>query len=166
MKKIILAGGCFWGMEDLFRKQPGVMGTRVGYSGGTLENPTYKDVCRGDTGHAEAIEVTYDEEKTSLRDVLIFFFKMHDPTTVNQQGNDKGSQYRSVIFYNDEDEKAIAEKLIKQIDEAGLLPGKIVTEVTERRPFYDAEDYHQDYLIKNPEGYTCHFVRDNWHIPE
>lgn len=166
MKKAILAGGCFWGMEDLFRKQPGVTNTRVGYTGGHTENPTYQDICRGNTRHAEALELTYDETQTSYRDLLIFFFKMHDPTTLNRQGNDIGSQYRSVIFYDAAEEKEIAEKLIKQIDNAGLLPAPIMTEIAPASTFYEAEESHQDYLEKHPNGYTCHFVRENWHLPE
>ena len=166
MNKIILAGGCFWGMEDLFRKQIGVTETRVGYTGGHTNDPTYPKLCRGDTGHAEAIEITYDETQTNYRDLLIFFFKMHDPTTVNRQGNDLGSQYRSAIFYQTEEQKEVAEKLIKDIDAAGFLTGKIVTEVTPATTFYEAEEDHQDYLEKHPNGYTCHFIRDNWQLPE
>ena len=124
MSRAILAGGCFWGMEDLFRKQNGVLDTRVGYTGGHTEKPTYPDLCRGNTGHAEAIEITFDETETSFRDLLIFFFRMHNPTTPNQQGNDRGSQYRSAIFYETEDQKEIAKKLIEQIDEANFLSGK------------------------------------------
>ncbi len=164
MSRAILAGGCFWGMEDLFRKQNGVLDTRVGYTGGHTEKPTYPDLCRGNTGHAEAIEITFDETETSFRDLLIFFFRMHNPTTPNQQGNDRGSQYRSAIFYETEDQKEIAKKLIEQIDEANFLSGKIVTEVTKATTFYPAEEDHQDYLEKNPNGYTCHFVRDNWQL--
>ncbi len=162
MKKAILAGGCFWGMEDLFRKQPGVARTRVGYTGGHTVNPTYHDLCRGNTGHAEAIEITYDESQTTYRNLLIFFFKMHDPTTLNKQGNDRGSQYRSAIFYETDEQREVAENLIAEIDKAAFLPGKIVTEVVPAGPFYEAEPEHQDYLQKHPNGYTCHYVRDNW----
>lgn len=164
MTRIILAGGCFWGMEDLFRKQPGVTATRVGYSGGHTDNPTYPDICTGKTGHAEAIEVTYDPTQTDLRNLLIFFFRMHDATTPNRQGNDIGSQYRSAIFYSNEDEKQIATDVIQEIDAAGVLPGAIVTEVTAAGPFWEAEENHQDYLEKHPGGYTCHFVRENWNF--
>ncbi len=153
-------------MEDLFRKQPGVVSVRVGYTGGHTPNPTYKDICTGNTGHAEAIEITYDETRTNFRDVLIFFFKMHNPTSLNQQGHDIGSQYRSAIFYQDQHQKDVALSLIKQIDEADFLPGKIVTEVTSAGTFYEAEPEHQAYLEKHPTGYTCHFVRDNWQLPE
>lgn len=153
-------------MEDLFRKQPGVTSTRVGYTGGHTENPTYKDLCKGNTGHAESIEITYDESQTSYRDLLIFFFKMHDPTTINRQGNDQGSQYRSAIFYQDEHQKEVAIKLIEDINKAAFLPGNIVTEVTPASTFYEAEPEHQDYLEKYPTGYTCHYIRDNWQLPE
>lgn len=139
---------------------------KITLAGGYTENPTYKDLCRGDTGHAEAIEITYDPQNTTLRDLLVFFFKMHDPTTMNRQGNDRGSQYRSVIFYGNDEKKKIAEDLIKQIDAAAFLPGKIVTELTPAVPFYEAEPEHQDYLEKHPNGYTCHYVRDNWALPE
>lgn len=162
MTRAILAGGCFWGMEDLFRKLPGVTATRVGYTGGTLPDPTYSHVKTGTTGHAEAIEITYDEAATDFRALLLFFFKMHDPTTLNRQGNDLGSQYRSAIFYETAEQKQTAETLITDIDAAAILPGKIVTEVTPATTFYEAEAYHQDYLEKNPGGYTCHFVRHNW----
>jgi len=149
-------------MEDLFRKQPGVARTRVGYTGGHTVNPTYHDLCRGNTGHAEAIEITYDESQTTYRNLLIFFFKMHDPTTLNKQGNDRGSQYRSAIFYETDEQREVAENLIAEIDKAAFLPGKIVTEVVPAGPFYEAEPEHQDYLQKHPNGYTCHYVRDNW----
>lgn len=165
MTRAILAGGCFWGMEDLFRKLPGVTATRVGYTGGTLPDPTYSHVKTGTTGHAEAIEITYDEPATDFRALLLFFFKMHDPTTLNRQGNDRGSQYRSAIFYEDENQKKTAETLIAELDAANILPGKIVTEVTPATAFYEAEAYHQDYLVKNPGGYTCHFVRADWTLP-
>ena len=163
-EKAILAGGCFWGMEDLIRRQTGVISTRVGYTGGTTENPTYKDICNGDTGHAESIEITFDPSQTSYRALLEFFFKMHDPTTENRQGNDVGTQYRSEIFYINEDQKSVAEQLIKEIDNAAFLDSKVVTKVTPASTFYEAEEYHQDYLEKNPQGYTCHFIRHKWKL--
>lgn len=164
-KQAILAGGCFWGMEDLFRKIKGVTATRVGYTGGSTDSPTYKDVKTGTTGHAEAIEVTYDPARTDFRALLEFFFQMHDPTSIDRQGNDIGSQYRSAIFYQSEDQAQIARQLIKDIDEAAFLPNPVVTQVVLATPFYPAEDYHQDYLEKNPGGYTCHFIRPNWRLP-
>lgn len=162
----ILAGGCFWGMEDLFRKQPGVIKTRVGYTGGVSPNPSYMTVKTGATRHAEAIEITFDSDKTDFRNILEFFFKMHDPTTKDRQGNDRGDAYRSAIFYTDESQKYVALDVIREIDAAGFLPGKIVTEVVPAKTFTQAEDYHQNYLEKNPGGYTCHFVRHNWSLPK
>ena len=164
MQKAILAGGCFWGMEDLIRKIPGVTETRVGYTGGDLENPTYKDMTTGKTGHAESIEITFDETVISFEKILHYFFQLHDPTILDRQGNDRGSQYRSAIFYMNEGQKEAAHKLIDEIEVSGKWPGKIVTEVTAAGPFYEAEDYHQDYLVKNPGGYTCHWVRPDWKI--
>lgn len=161
-EKAILAGGCFWGIEDLIRKRPGVIGTRVGYTGGTTENPTYKDVCTGTTGHAEAIEIVFDPSKTSYSDLLLFFFKMHDPTTEGRQGNDIGSQYRSVIFYTSAAQQQAAQDLMRAIDASGKWPGPLVTELVPAAPFYAAEENHQDYLLKNPDGYTCHFIRNDW----
>lgn len=166
MQTAVLAGGCFWGMEDLFRRQPGVVKTRVGYTGGHTANPVYAEVKTGVTGHAEAIEITYDETKTDFRSLLEFFFKMHDPTTKDRQGNDRGSQYRSAIFYTDGSQKEEALEVIAEIDAAGFLPGPIVTEVVPAGPFTAAEDYHQNYLEKNPGGYTCHFVRNDWSLPK
>jgi peptide-methionine (S)-S-oxide reductase len=163
-KKAILAGGCFWGMQDLFRRQQGVTGTRVGYTGGTMDNPRYEDIKTGTTGHAESIEVTYDDTKTNFRALLEFFFQMHDPTTMDRQGNDRGSQYRSAIFYTDDEQRDVAAALIREIDAAGFLPAPIVTEVIPAGPFYEAEGYHQDYLETHPGGYTCHFVRPNWRV--
>lgn len=160
--KIFLAGGCFWGMEDLFRKQPGVTATRVGYTGGTTPDATYNDVKTGTTGHAESIEVTYNPAQTDLRTLLEFFFQMHDPTTKDRQGNDTGSQYRSAIFYENEAQKQIAEELIYEIHDAAFLPGPIVTQIVPASTFYEAEDFHQDYLEKNPSGYSCHFIRPEW----
>lgn len=155
-----LAGGCFWGVEELIRQLEGVVDTEVGYTGGSLVNPTYPEVKKGHTGHAEAIEILFNPKKISFRDILYFFFRMHDPTTVNRQGNDLGSQYRSAIFYHNEEQKEVSLKVIKEIEEQGRWKNKIVTEVVPAQQFYSAEDYHQDYLIKNPGGYTCHYVRD------
>ncbi|MCR9257752.1 MAG: peptide-methionine (S)-S-oxide reductase MsrA [Alphaproteobacteria bacterium] len=161
----ILAGGCFWGMEDLIRKQKGILSTRVGYTGGDLPNPTYKDICTGTTGHAEAIRIVFDPEQTSYRDVLEFFFQIHDPTTLDRQGNDRGSQYRSAIFFADDVQKAVAEDTIADVEASGLWPGKVVTQVVPAGDFWQAEAFHQDYLERNPLGYTCHFPRPNWKLP-
>ncbi|GAB1513389.1 peptide-methionine (S)-S-oxide reductase MsrA [Actinophytocola sp. KF-1] len=161
-ERAILAGGCFWGMEDLFRQQPGVVATRVGYTGGEVLNPTY----RNHRGHAEAIEVVYDPEKTTYRALLEFFFQMHDPTTKNRQGNDIGDSYRSAIFYLDDEQKRVAEATIAEVDASGKWPGKVVTEVTAADTFWDAEEEHQDYLVKHPGGYTCHYVRPDWTLSE
>lgn len=155
-----LAGGCFWGVEELLRKLPGVISTEVGYTGGTLKNPGYKDVCRGDTGHAEAIQIEFDSEQLKYSDLLTFFFRMHDPTTKNQQGNDIGTQYRSAIFFHSESQRETAENVIREVETSGKWKRPITTEVVPASTFYPAEDYHQDYLLKNPAGYTCHFVRD------
>ena len=160
MKKAVLAGGCFWGVEELFRKHTGVMETRVGYTGGEKEFPTYKEVCTGTTGHAEAIEIVFDENQLSFTDLLRFFFKLHDPTTRNRQGNDMGSQYRSAIFYMDESQKSEAEAVIKEVDQSKKWERPIVTTLEPFKDFYLAEDYHQEYLKKNPGGYSCHFIRD------
>lgn len=160
----ILAGGCFWGMEDLIRKLPGVVETHVGYTGGDLDSPDYKQVKTGNTGHAESIRIVYDPNKTSYRELLEFFFQIHDPTTINRQGNDLGSQYRSAIFFLNDDQKAEAEKIIAEIDASGRWPNKVVTEVAPAGKWWDAEEYHQDYLEKYPEGYTCHFIRPEWKL--
>ncbi|MEA1649852.1 peptide-methionine (S)-S-oxide reductase MsrA [Nitrospirillum sp. BR 11164] len=157
-----LAGGCFWGMEDLIRKVPGVVDTRVGYIGGELRNPTYKDVKTGTTGHAEAIEITFDPAKLTYRRLIEFFFQIHDPTTTNRQGNDIGSQYRSAIFYATPEQKAAAEEVTAEVDASGRWPGKVVTQIVPAGTFWEAEDYHQDYLEKNIGGYTCHWVRPDW----
>ena len=162
---IVLAGGCFWGMQDLFRRQPGVVSTRVGYSGGTLAHATYRDVCTGDTGHAEAIEVVFDPQKTSLRAILEFFFQIHDPTTPDRQGNDRGSQYRSAIFYGDPEQARIARETLSDVDRSGVWPGAVVTQVVPFDSFWEAEPEHQDYLLRNPHGYTCHFPRPQWKLP-
>ena len=154
----ILAGGCFWGMEDLIRKIPGVVSTEVGYSGGKTANPTYPQVKAGGTGHAECIQVVFDPQKLSYSSLMDFFFKMHDPTTLNRQGNDLGDSYRSAIFYKTEAQKEVAHQKMKEWEKKWGKP--IVTEVTPAAQFYPAEGYHQDYLEKNPNGYTCHFYRD------
>lgn len=157
---VIIAGGCFWGVEELMRSFPGVLETEVGYTGGTLANPTYKDMVTGVTGHAEAVRIRFDPRKTSYADILRFFFKLHDPTTKNRQGNDRGTQYRSAIFYASPEQKQIAEEVIGEVDAAKKWPAPIVTEVVPASTWYPAEEYHQDYLQKNPNGYTCHYVRE------
>jgi peptide-methionine (S)-S-oxide reductase len=157
----ILAGGCFWGMQDLIRKRSGVISTRVGYTGGDVPNATY----RNHEGHAEAIEIVFDPAVISFRDLLEFFFQIHDPTTKNRQGNDMGTSYRSAIFFTDDEQKAVAEDTIADVDASGLWPGKVVTEVTAAGPFWEAEPEHQDYLERYPNGYTCHFPRPNWKLP-
>jgi len=156
----ILSGGCFWGVEELFKKHVGVLQTEVGYTGGTTENPTYNDVKGGKTGHAEAIQITYDPEKISYEDLLKYFFTLHDPTTLNRQGNDRGTQYRSAIFYHNDDQKKRAEKIKKLVNDTGKWGAQVVTEIVPAKRFYSAESYHQDYFKKNPGGYTCHFVRE------
>jgi peptide-methionine (S)-S-oxide reductase len=164
-ESVILAGGCFWGMQDLFRREAGIVSTRVGYSGGGLENATYRDVRTGATGHAESLEIIYDPGVTTLRNILEFFFQIHDPTTPNRQGNDRGSQYRSAIFYADEAQERVARDVIADVEASGLWPGKIVTEVVPAGPFWEAEPEHQDYLLRHPNGYTCHFPRPDWKLP-
>jgi peptide-methionine (S)-S-oxide reductase len=164
MEKAILAGGCFWGMEDLVRKLPGVTNTDVGYTGGTFPNPTYKDIQTKATGHAEAIEVTFDSAVISYRALLEFFFQIHDPTTKNRQGNDVGASYRSAIFYLNDEQKKTAMQLINELNASQKWPGHIVTEVTPASEFTRAEDYHQDYLMQHPNGYTCHFIRPEWKV--
>lgn len=154
-----LAGGCFWGMEELIRHEPGVLHVEVGYTGGTLANPRYEDVKGGDTGHAEAVQIRFDPAKTSFEALLRFFFTMHDPTTMNRQGNDLGASYRSAIFYHGAEQKRIAEKVKAEVDASGFWKKPIVTEITAAGPWWSAEEYHQDYLQKHPGGYTCHFVR-------
>jgi peptide-methionine (S)-S-oxide reductase len=160
-EKAILAGGCFWGMQDLIRKKPGVISTRVGYSGGDVPNATY----RNHGTHAEAIEIVFDPAKISFRDLLEFFFQIHDPTTLNRQGNDRGLSYRSGIYYTSEEQKRVALDTIADVDASGLWPGKVVTEVKPEGPFWQAEPEHQDYLERIPNGYTCHFARPNWKLP-
>ncbi|WP_043694075.1 peptide-methionine (S)-S-oxide reductase MsrA [Luteibacter sp. 9133] len=159
--RAILAGGCFWGMQDLIRKQPGVIATRVGYSGGDVPNATY----RNHGTHAEAIEIEFDPAKIGYRKILEFFFQIHDPTTLNRQGNDRGLSYRSAIFYLDDEQKAVAEDTIADVNASGLWPGKVVTELAPAGDFWEAEPEHQDYLEKYPSGYTCHFIRPDWVLP-
>jgi len=160
LESILISGGCFWGMEELFRKRVGVVKTKVGYSGGAFEKPSYEDVKKGITKHAETLLVTFDNSKTNLEEILNYFFKIHNPTTINRQGNDSGSQYRSAIFYITETQKNIAKDIINKIDNLKVWPSKIVTTVEQAKKFYDAEEYHQKYLEKNPNGYTCHFERE------
>jgi peptide-methionine (S)-S-oxide reductase len=159
MKRIILGSGCFWGAQDILRKIQGVLRTEVGYSGGELDQPVYPQVKTGRTGHAEVVDLYFDEAKVSLSQILDIFFRMHDPTTEDRQGNDIGSQYRSVIFYFDEAQKTTALEKITQINQQGFWRNPVVTEVQPFVNYYKAEDYHQDYLIKNPNGYSCHFLR-------
>ena len=161
MERAVLAGGCFWGMQDLIRKQPGVISTRVGYTGGAVKNATY----RNHEGHAEAIEIMFDPAKTSYRTMLEFFFQIHDPSTLNRQGNDRGTSYRSAIFYASDEQKRIAEDTIADVEASGLWPGKVVTEVAPAGEFWEAEPEHQDYLERYPDGYTCHFIRPDWKLP-
>jgi peptide-methionine (S)-S-oxide reductase len=158
----ILAGGCFWGMQDLLRRYPGILTTRVGYTGGDVPNATY----RNHGTHAEAIEIVFDPARISYRQILEFFFQIHDPTTRNRQGNDIGTSYRSAIFYRDEQQKEIAEDTIADVDASGLWPGKVVTELAPAGPFWEAEPEHQDYLERYPNGYTCHFIRPGWKLPK
>jgi peptide-methionine (S)-S-oxide reductase len=160
-QKAILAGGCFWGMQELIRKQPGVVSTRVGYTGGDVANATY----RNHGTHAEAIEIVFDPAVTDYRTMLEFFFQIHDPTTKNRQGNDRGTSYRSAIFYLDDEQKRIALDTIADVEASGLWPGKVVTEVSPASDFWEAEPEHQDYLQHYPTGYTCHFIRPGWKLP-
>ncbi len=157
----ILAGGCFWGMQDLIRRYPGVISTRVGYSGGDVPNATY----RNHGTHAEAIEIVFDPQKISFRTLLEFFFQIHDPSTLNRQSNDMGLSYRSAIFYTNDEQKRVAEDTIADVNASGLWPGKVVTELAPAGPFWQAEPEHQDYLERYPNGYTCHFVRPGWVLP-
>ena len=156
----VLAGGCFWGMEEILRKLPGVLETEVGYSGGKLENPTYEDVKTGQTGHAESIRIVFDPHVLSYDALLSTYFRMHDPTTANRQGNDVGSQYRSAIFYTSDEQRRVAEAVKQRVDQSGTWKRPIVTQIVAAGSFYPAEGYHQDYLEKHPGGYTCHFLRD------
>ena len=160
-EKAILAGGCFWGMQDLIRKMDGVVSTRVGYSGGDVANATYQ---RHGT-HAEAIEVVFDPARLGFRKLLEFFFQVHDPSTRDRQGNDRGASYRSAIYFTSDEQKRIAADTIADVDASGLWPGRVVTEVAQAGPFWQAEPEHQDYLQRLPHGYTCHFVRPGWKLP-
>jgi peptide-methionine (S)-S-oxide reductase len=158
----ILAGGCFWGVQDLLRRYPGVISTRTGYSGGDVPNATY----RNHGTHAEAVEIIFDPDVISYRKILEFFFQIHDPSTKNRQGNDRGTAYRSAIYYGSDEQKRVALDTIADVDASGLWPGKVVTEIEPVGPFWQAEPEHQDYLVKYPNGYTCHFVRPNWVLPK
>ncbi|MGJ9419266.1 peptide-methionine (S)-S-oxide reductase MsrA [Massilia sp. CMS3.1] len=158
----ILAGGCFWGMQALLRRQPGVLSTRVGYSGGDVPNATY----RNHGTHAEALEVVFDPARISFRQILEFFFQIHDPSTLNRQGNDLGASYRSAIFYLNDAQKRVAEDTVADVDASSLWPGKVMTEIAPAGPFWEAEPEHQDYLERLPNGYTCHFVRPDWKLPQ
>ena len=160
--RAVLAGGCFWGMQDLLRKKPGVASTRVGYTGGDVPNATY----RNHGTHAEGIEITYDPDVISYRDLLEFFFQIHDPTTPNRQGNDCGLSYRSAIYYIDEGQKSVAIDTMADVDASGIWPGKVVTELEPVGDFWEAEPEHQDYLERIPHGYTCHFIRPDWVLPK
>jgi peptide-methionine (S)-S-oxide reductase len=160
-ERAVLAGGCFWGVQELVRNLPGVISTRVGYTGGDVANATY----RNHGTHAEGIEIVFDPSATSFRDLLEFFFQIHDPTTLNRQGNDMGLSYRSAIYYTSDEQKAIAQDTIADVDASGLWPGKVVTEVEAAGDFWEAEPEHQDYLQRYPNGYTCHWVRPNWKLP-
>lgn len=161
-EKAVLAGGCFWGMQDLIRRQPGVLSTRVGYTGGDVDNATY----RNHGTHAEAIEIEFDPQQISYRQILEFFFQIHDPTTKNRQGNDIGTSYRSALFYLDDEQQRVAEDTVADADASGLWPDKVVTEIVPAGPFWQAEPEHQDYLEHYPNGYTCHFIRPNWKLPK
>lgn len=161
-ERAVLAGGCFWGMQQLIRRMPGVLSTRVGYSGGDVENATY----RNHGTHAEAIEIIFNPEEISFRDLLEFFFQIHDPSTLNRQGNDLGLSYRSAIFYTSDDQLRVAQDTIADVDASGIWPGTVVTELSEAGAFWEAESEHQDYLERLPNGYTCHFVRPGWKLPK
>ncbi len=160
-ERAVLAGGCFWGMQDLIRKKPGVRSTRVGYTGGNVANATY----RNHDGHAESIEIVFDPAVISFRTLLEFFFQIHDPTTIDRQGNDRGSSYRSAIFTTSDEQVRVAEDTIADVEASGLWPGRVVTEVEPVAEFWEAEPEHQNYLQRIPNGYTCHFVRPGWKLP-
>jgi methionine-S-sulfoxide reductase len=155
-----LSGGCFWGVQELVRKLPGVLKTTVGYTGGDTEKPGYEQVHTGSTGHAEAVQIVYDPKVISYESILRYFFRLHDPTTPNRQGNDRGTQYRSAIFYHSEEQRRVAERVKAEVDRSGKWPAKVVTQIVPASSFYPAEEYHQDYLQKHPDGYTCHYLRD------
>ena len=161
-EKAILAGGCFWGVQELLRSYPGVLDTRVGYSGGDVANATY----RNHGMHAEAIEIVFDPQIISYRKILEFFFQIHDPSTVDRQGNDLGASYRSAIFYTNDEQQRVARDTIADVDASGIWPGKVVTEVAPAGPFWEAEPEHQDYLQRLPSGYTCHYIRKDWVLPQ
>ncbi len=161
-ERAVLAGGCFWGMQDLIRKKPGVIATRVGYTGGDVPDATY----RHHGTHAEGIEIVFDPARIAYRDLLEFFFQIHDPTTRDRQGNDRGSSYRSGIYYTSDEQKRVAQDTIADVDASGLWPGKVVTELAPAGPFWEAEPEHQDYLERIPNGYTCHFARPDWVLPK
>jgi peptide-methionine (S)-S-oxide reductase len=160
-ERAVLAGGCFWGVQDLIRKLPGVVSTRVGYSGGDVENATYRDHGT----HAEAVEIVFDPAALTYRKLLEFFFQIHDPSTKNRQGNDRGLSYRSAIYYTSDEQKRVALDTIADVDASGIWPGKVVTDVAPAGDFWEAEPEHQDYLVRYPNGYTCHYVRPNWTLP-
>jgi peptide-methionine (S)-S-oxide reductase len=160
-ERAVLAGGCFWGVQELFRRYDGVLSTRVGYTGGGVPNATY----RNHGSHAEAVEIIFDPARISYRQILEFFFQIHDPSTLNRQGNDVGPSYRSAIFYTSDEQRRIAEDTIADVDASGLWPDKVVTEVIPASDFWEAEPEHQDYLQRYPGGYTCHFIRPNWRLP-
>ena len=160
-ERALLAGGCFWGVQDLFRRYEGILSTRVGYTGGNTPNATY----RNHGAHAEAVEIIFDPARISYRQILEFFFQIHDPTTRDRQGNDRGASYRSAIFYTTDEQRRIAEDTIADVEESGLWPDKVVTELVPAGDFWEAEPEHQDYLLRNPGGYTCHFVRPHWRLP-
>jgi peptide-methionine (S)-S-oxide reductase len=160
-ERAVLAGGCFWGVQDLFRRYDGVLATRVGYTGGNTPNATY----RNHGAHAEAVEINFDPARINFRQILEFFFQIHDPTTRNRQGNDVGPSYRSAIYFTSDEQRRIAEDTIADVDESGLWPGKVVTEVAPAGDFWEAEPEHQDYLLQHPGGYTCHFIRPGWKLP-
>jgi peptide-methionine (S)-S-oxide reductase len=160
-ERAVLAGGCFWGVQELLRDRPGILETRVGYTGGDVRNATY----RNHGSHAEGVEVLFDPDRISYREILEFFFQIHDPTTLNRQGNDVGASYRSAIYYTSEQQKTIAEQTIADVNASGLWPGKVVTELAPAGDFWEAEPEHQDYLQRIPHGYTCHFVRPGWRLP-
>jgi peptide-methionine (S)-S-oxide reductase len=161
-EKAILAGGCFWGMQDLIRRMPGIISTRVGYSGGDVRNATY----RNHGTHAEAIELVFDPAKLSYRQILEFFFQIHDPSTANRQGNDMGTSYRSAIYYTSDEQKQVAQDTIADVNASGIWPGSVVTELASASDFWEAEPEHQDYLERIPNGYTCHYIRPDWKLPK
>lgn len=158
-ERATIAGGCFWGVEELMRVLPGVLDTAVGYTGGDLAHPTYRDICTGTTGHAEAVDIFFDPAKITYKEILHFFFRIHDPTTLNQQGNDKGTQYRSAIFYHNDDQQKMAQEVMAEVARMGRFSGMITTEVVPFEHFWNAEEEHQDYLQKYPTGYNCHYIR-------